>query len=177
MLSIFLIGIALSMDAFSISLSVGTNKLQKNRYMLIPLLVGIMHLIMPLIGYYLGYNILNFVNINPKIIMTIILLYLIITMIKEKKSKKEVKIGDVISIILLSISVSLDSFTVGIGTKALTSKILIPPIIYSMCAASFTYIGLLLGKYSQKIWKEKASDIGIILLILICIVNLCQIIF
>ena len=32
MLSIFLIGIALSMDAYSVALSIGTTNLKKNRY-------------------------------------------------------------------------------------------------------------------------------------------------
>lgn len=174
MLSIFLIGIALSMDAFSIALSIGTTHLSKNRFILIPTVVSIMHFVMPLIGLFLGNQILSVININPKIIMTIILLYLAFLMYKDRNNDKVPKINSLLSIFLYAISVSLDSFSVGIGLKALTDKILIPPIIFSLCAGTITYMGLILGKYSQKVWKEKASLIGIILLILISIVNICK---
>ena len=176
MLSIFLIGIALSMDAYSVALSIGTTNLKKNRYYIIPITVSIMHFIMPLIGYYLGNIITSLININPKIIMTIILMYLAYLMYKEKKESKETKINNLLSIFLFAFSVSIDSFTVGIGLNALTNKIIIP-MIFSLCAGSITYIGLILGKYSKKLWKEKAINIGIILLILISLVNICQLIF
>lgn len=174
MLSIFLIGVALSMDAFSIALSIGTNKISKNRFILIPIVVSIMHFIMPLIGLFLGNKILSVININPKIIMTIILLYLSFVMYKDRNNEKETKISSLLSIFLFALSVSIDSFSVGIGLKALTDKIIIPPIIFSLCAETITYIGLILGKYSQKVWKEKASLIGIILLLLISLVNICK---
>lgn len=174
MLSIFLIGVALSMDAFSIALSIGTTHLSKNRFILIPTVVSIMHFVMPLIGLFLGNQILSVININPKIIMTIILLYLAFLMYKDRNNDKVPKINSLLSIFLYAISVSLDSFSVGIGLKALTDKILIPPIIFSLCAGTITYMGLILGKYSQKVWKEKASLIGIILLISISIVNICK---
>lgn len=174
MLSIFLIGVALSMDAFSIALSIGTTHLSKNRFILIPIVVSIMHFVMPLIGLFLGNQILSVININPKIIMTIILLYLAFLMYKDRNNDKVTKINSLLSIFLYAISVSIDSFSVGIGLKALTDKILIPPIIFSLCAGTITYMGLILGKYSQKVWREKASLIGIILLISISIVNICK---
>lgn len=174
MLSIFLIGVALSMDAFSIALSIGTTHLSKNRFILIPIVVSIMHFVMPLIGLFLGSQILSVININPKIIMTIILLYLAFVMYKDRNSDKVTQINSLLSILLFAFSVSIDSFSVGIGLRALTDKIIIPPIIFSLCAGTITYMGLILGKYSQKVWKEKASLIGIILLILISIVNICK---
>ena len=162
------------MDAFSIALSIGTTHLSKNRFILIPIVVSIMHFVMPLIGLFLGNQILSVININTKIIMTIILLYLAFLMYKDRNNDKVTKINSLLSIFLFALSVSLDSFSVGIGLKALTDKIIIPPIIFSLCAGTITYMGLILGKYSQKVWKEKASLIGIILLISISIVNICK---
>lgn len=162
------------MDAFSIALSIGTTHLSKNRFTLIPIVVSIMHFVMPLIGLFLGNQILSVININPKIIMTIILLYLAFVMYKDRKNDKVTQINSLLSIFLFAFSVSIDSFSVGIGLRALTDKIIIPPIIFSLCAGTITYMGLILGKYSQKVWKEKASLIGIILLILISIVNICK---
>ena len=64
MLSIFFIGIALSMDAFSIALSIGTNNLSKKSIGLTITLVGLMHFIMPQLGLMLGNQVYNFININ-----------------------------------------------------------------------------------------------------------------
>ena len=146
------------MDAFSIALSIGTTHLSKNRFILIPIVVSIMHFVMPLIGLFLGNQILSVININPKIIMTIILLYLAFLMYKDRNNDKVPKINSLLSIFLYAISVSLDSFSVGIGLKALTDKILIPPIIFSLCAGTITYMGLILGKYSQKVWAGFLAD-------------------
>ncbi len=175
MLSIFLIGIALSMDAFSVAITIGINPIKQNKLIIIPIIVSIMHFIMPLIGYYLGKEIQQIITINPKLIMIIILYYLAFIMYKDKTKEKQIKIDKIFSIILFSLSVSIDSFTVGLSLNALTNKIIIPPIIFSICSGTITYIGLILGKYSQKIWQEKSTNIAVILLLLISTVNMCQI--
>ena len=174
MLSIFLIGVALSMDAFSIALSIGTTHLSKNRFILIPIVVSIMHFVMPLIGLFLGNQILSVININPKIIMTIILLYLAFLMYKDRNNDKVPKINSLLSIFLYAISVSLDSFSVGIGLKGLTEHYILASIVFSLCAFCITYIGLVLGKYSLKILKNKTKYVGMILLFITATVNLCQ---
>lgn len=174
MLSIFLIGIALSMDAFSVALTIGINPIKQNRFIIIPITVSLMHFIMPITGYFLGHQLQQIIPLNPKIIMVTILYYLAFIMYKDKKTEKTPKIDKMASIILFSISVSLDSFSVGLSLNALTNKIIIPPIIFSLCSGTITYIGLILGKYSKKVWQQKSTIIAIILLLLISIVNTCQ---
>ena len=49
-------------------------------------------------------------------------------------------------ILLFALAVSLDSFSVGIGLKALTNNYIIAVTIFSLTSFIFTYIGLLLGK-------------------------------
>lgn len=176
MLSIFFIGIALSMDAFSVALSLGINNINKNRMIILPLIVSIMHFIMPLIGYFLGTKIQYIININSKLVMVMTLLYLSLIMYKDRKSSKKIKIEKYFNIILYAFSVSLDSFTIGLSLNALTNKILIPPLIFALCSGTITYMGLLLGKYSKKIWQEKSIYIGIALLLIISLVNICQLI-
>ena len=59
-LNILLIGIALSMDTFSLSLGVGTYNLEKKKCLTLSLLVGLMHFIMPLLGNVVGDKIMHF---------------------------------------------------------------------------------------------------------------------
>ena len=173
MLSIFFIGIALSMDAFSIALSMGTNNLSKKSIGLTITLVGLMHFIMPQLGLMLGNQVYNFININPKFIISVILYYLIIVMYFDKSSKN-VNIESFINIFLFAFSVSIDSFSVGIGLKGLTEHYILASIVFSLCAFCITYIGLVLGKYSLKILKNKTKYVGMILLFITATVNLCQ---
>lgn len=175
MLSIFFIGLALSMDAFSLALSIGLNDLSRIKRTIIPLTVGSMHFIMPLFGNLIGEEILNIININPKIIMSIILLYLAVVMFLDRKKEKKVMISSLLSILLFSFSVSIDSFSVGIGLAGLTDKYLLSYIIFSLCSMCITHIGLIVGKYSSKYLKERAVYVGIFILLILSIVNLCQV--
>lgn len=175
MLSIFLIGIALSMDAFSIALTFGINRLSKVKSILFPFIVSIMHFVMPLLGNYLGNELLNIININSRILMVIIFIYLIIVMLLDKENKQYI-INNLLSIVIISFSVSIDSFTVGIGISGLTNHMILSFIVFSICSGSFTTIGLIIGKYSNKYLGRKAKYLGIIIMIILVIVNICKII-
>ena len=177
MLSIFFIGLALSMDAFSIALSIGLNKLSHFKRILIPTVVGIMHFIMPFLGNILGDEVLSIINIAPKLIVAMILFYLAIMMFMDRKNKKQSLISSYVSIFLMAFSVSIDSFSVGIGLSGLTNKHFLSFLIFSFCSFSITSIGLIVGKYSSKILKDKAIYLGIFILLVLSIVNFCQVLY
>lgn len=177
MLGIFLIGIALSMDAFSVSLSFGTLDIKKNKIILLPIIIGLMHFIMPLFGLILGNQILNIININPKVIIIFILLYLSFIMFVNRKKDHAINITSYFNIFLLAFSVSMDSFSVGIGFPGLTNNYYLSSFIFTVCSSAFTYLGILIGKYSKKILKNNASLLGAFILLLIAFVNICQILF
>ena len=175
MLSIFLIGLALSMDAFSIALGIGVNNISSYKRLLIPLIVGIMHFIMPLLGNLLGDEILSIININPKLIVSLILFYLAIMMFLDRKSERNTIISSIFSIFLMAFSVSIDSFSIGVGLSGITDKHFLSFLIFSLCSASITHMGLIVGKYSSKVLKDKSIYLGIIILFFFSFVNLCQI--
>ena len=52
------------MDAFSLSLAYGTINLRKKEIILLSLIVGIYHFIMPILGMNVGIYISKFININ-----------------------------------------------------------------------------------------------------------------
>ena len=143
--TIFLIGISLSMDAFSLALIYGMTGMSDKKNALLTLIVGIYHFIMPLIGLMLGILIDNISFINLHIIASIILMYigidLIISNFKEEDTISISKLG----LLMFGLSVSIDSLTVGIGLKAITCHYILAPVIFSICSSLFTYLGLLLG--------------------------------
>lgn len=177
MLSIFLVGIALSMDAFSLALSIGLNNISSSKKVILPIMVGIMHFIMPALGLLLGNEIFKIFNLNIKIIVSIVFLYLAYLMYKEKNNNKSSIITNFFSLFLFSFSVSIDSFSVGLCLQGLTNHYILSFIVFSLCSSTITYLGLLIGNYSIKYLKDKAIILAIIILSFISVVNICQVLW
>ena len=175
MLSIFLIGIALSMDAFSIALSLGLNRASQKRSFLLAIIISIFHFFMPLLGNIIGDEILNIININPRFLIIVIFLYLAILMYLDKDNSKKYVLN-VLSLLIIPFSVSIDSFSVGIGLSGLTNHKILSYLLFSVCSGSFTLMGFIIGKYTNKYLKDRAKYIGIFILISLAIVNMCKII-
>lgn len=171
--SLLSIGIALSMDTFSLSLGIGTLLLKQNKILLVSSIVGIMHFIMPLLGFLLGKQILNIFIINPNFLVSIILIFIAFMMIKDLKEERDTKFTlTFLGILFFAFSVSLDSFSTGIGLKALTSNNFKAAIIFALCSISFTFLGLTIGKYSKEKLGKYANILGIILLIIVALLHL-----
>ena len=88
MWKIFLIAISLSMDAFSLALSYGTNGIKESDIRKISITVGIFHFFMPLLGLLMGNTLLFFVNINMNILVFVILSFIGIEMLIENYKYK-----------------------------------------------------------------------------------------
>ena len=173
LVSIFLIGVSLSMDTFSLSLSMGALIKNKQFLTLFPFVVALFHFIMPLIGNKIGITIMNCFNIASNIVLGLILIILGVNLAIQFFKKEEININlSFISILFLAFSVSIDSFTVGLGISDITSRFMLSSFIFSVCSFSFTSLGLIIGKYSSKLIGNYASIIGILLLILLGIFHI-----
>ena len=163
----FFTGIGLSMDAFSLSLSLGTTLPKKNIILKSALTVGLFHFLMPLIGYFIG-NAFKYKIPNINILTFVLFLILSIEMYKTKDEEKT-NILNNITILLIAFSVSLDSFTVGIAFGLNNEYILISSIIFSIISSLFTYLGLILGKKLKTKYKTLSTYIGIMLLLIVAL--------
>ena len=170
--SILLIGISLSMDTFSLSLTLGTvseNKLIK----ILPLFVGIFHFFMPIIGNIIGITLINLLDLASNIILGTVLIVLGINLAIHyfKDETEEINLN-IIGVIIFALSVSIDSFSVGLGINDITNNYYIASIIFALCSAAFTYLGIIIGKYSSKLIGKYAIILGIFLLLILGIFHL-----
>ena len=161
----FFTGIGLSMDAFSLSLSLGTTNPSKRNIIKTALIVGLFHFIMPLLGYFIG-NSFKYKIPNINILTFILFIILSIEMYKTKDEEKSSILNN-ITILLIAFSVSIDSFTVGIAFGLNNEYILISSIIFSIISSIFTYLGLTLGKRIKNKYKKLSTYLGIILLLIV----------
>ena len=171
--TIILIALSLSVDAFSLALAYSLiNKEQK--YFYISLLVGLFHFFMPLLGQNIGKIFINKIPINPNIIISIIFFLILIEMLKSLKEKKEAFEFNLINGILFAFFVSLDSFSIGIGIKLITNKIITSCIIFSIFSFILTYTGFIIGNYFSKKIGEISKIFGILLLTFLIVYHLCK---
>ena len=172
MVSILLIGISLSMDTFSLSLSLGSIA-NKQKLKLIPFIVGIFHFFMPLMGNVLGLKLVKWFNLASHFLLGFILIFLGLNLAFHYFKDEEINIRlNIIGMIIFAISVSIDSFTVGIGINAITNKTILASLIFALCSASFTSLGLLIGKYGANYIGKKATFLGIALLLVLGLYHL-----
>ncbi|MBE6146717.1 MAG: hypothetical protein E7168_00115 [Firmicutes bacterium] len=170
-MSIFImlfLAIGLSMDAFSLALIYGTLNMPNKTNNLMSIMVGIFHFFMPCIGYKLGELILSIIGINPEILVGVIFIILAIEMMISIKKEEQVKVlTNLFSVILFAFTVSVDSFSIGIGLCGISSNIYLPSIIFALTSFIFTYIGVKLGKSLANKFGNIATLIGGIILLLL----------
>ena len=162
------------MDAFSIALGLGTMKFNKIKKISIALLVGIMHYIMPTLGLFISDSLSSIFKLNFNIFIIIIFIYSGFLMILDKNSGDRIIEYNFINIFLLAFSVSVDSFSVGLGLKAYNIVFFIPAIVFFACSFVITYLGLLIGEYSTKHLKEKAPILGGLIFFVLAFVNIIK---
>lgn len=165
--TIFLIGISLSMDAFSLALVYGIQKIIQKQKVYLSIIVGIYHFIMPIIGLIFGTILakINIISIN--LVATIILIYIGIDLIISNFKKEDKLEISKIGFLIFGLSVSIDSLTIGIGLKAITNNYLLSSITFSLLSLTFTYLGLTLGNIiGNKIGSYSKTMGGIILIII-----------
>jgi len=169
-ITLFLIAISLSLDAFSLSLAYGLLGLKGKRTIYTSLIVGLFHFFKPLLGFFVGDRILVVFKIDPKYIIGIVMILIIIEMIRSLKEEdlKEIKMS-FINMIGFSFFVSLDSFTLGLGLSYISSHPIYAALVFAITSAIFTFIGFNAGKYiSAKVGKiSKYLGIAILTILLV----------
>lgn len=169
MLSIILVAISLSMDTFSLSLCLGAQGINKKNIILFPIIVGIFHFLMPLVGIILGDAILEFIKIDTKYITFVIFFALGMFMLLNKEEVRQNILLTSFSLLFLAFIVSIDSFVAGVGINLVSNKHLLSCATFSLFSFLFTITGLLIGKGINNKIGDISKTIGALLLIALSI--------
>lgn len=165
-----ILGISLSMDAFSLSIIYGTLGLDKKKIIQLSFIVGLYHFFMPIIGFYFGSAINKIILIPEHLFIASVFFIIALEMlISIKDNKKLEELKNFFSLLLFGLSVSLDSFFIGVGFGILQSSIIISAMVFAIVSFFFTYIGLLIGNRLNKSFGNKTILIGSIILIILAI--------
>lgn len=159
------------MDAFSLSLLYGTEGISKKSKTLLPIIVGVYHFIMPLIGLSIGSFITSKIIFNTNILVGFILFLISIEMIVSSFKEKEEKfLLSIPGYLLFGLSVSIDSLTTGIGLPVITNNYILSALIFSITSFIFTLLGLNLGNILNQKYGKISTIVGGTILLIIAII-------
>ncbi len=175
-LEIFLLAIALSIDACVVSFSYGltySSNRMKNSFRL-AICTGIFQGIMPIIGFFLTGFVKSYIEPYSGFIVFAIFTYLGIKFIKEafEKEKEKQLCIDLKCLLLVGIATSIDAFSAGISLSLFGNKIFKPAFLIAFITFINSIFGFSLGGKLKNI-PTHALEIGAgILLILLGIKSL-----
>ena len=177
LLELFLCGISLSIDAFTVSICKGLLSNKITNGIKVALYFGTFQFLMPLLGFYLG-NIFSerIIYYNPYISM-ILLVIIGILMLKDNSDNEFDDKFNFTQMILLSIATSIDALVIGISFSFLKTAILSSSIIIGIITFVMCFIGFFLGHLFSNKTHQYANKIGGVTLIIIGIKIFLETIF
>jgi putative Mn2+ efflux pump MntP len=172
-ISILLIALALSMDAFSVAIGLGAaaKKQTTGAVLRLAAAFGIFQFVMPIIGWLLGKTVVSYISKYDHWIAFALLVIVGLHMIKEyfEKEEKE-RTKDPTkgwSLLILSIATSIDALAVGVSLAVLDTKIYYPSAVIGIVCFIITALGMIFGQKLSKLLGKKAVLVGGLVLIAI----------
>ncbi|MFB4161055.1 manganese efflux pump MntP family protein [Geomicrobium sp. JSM 1781026] len=159
-MSMFVIALALGMDAFSIALVFGIGPgLRRSEVWRIATSVGLFHMIMPLAGMVLGAWISGFfgpqvASFVAGIILTVIGIQMIFTSLGGK-SEQSFRLRGA-GILFFAFIVSLDSFSVGVSFGVFGAEATMVILTFGIVTTIMTAAGFMLGN----LFRNRIGDYG-----------------
>ncbi len=188
---IILTGIALSMDAFALTVANCTtykDDLNKKKEWSMPIAFSLFQFLMPVIGFYIGSlfadKLSSFAGFITFGVFFILSMKIVFDNVREIKGKvgKEKNNTDIKSpkfsfliLILQAIATSIDALIIGAGSFAFT---LSSPFLASVIVGAITFLivmlALIIGKNLGNLFGKYASWAGAVILFSLSIKNLIQ---
>lgn len=175
-LNSILLGLGLSMDAFSVSLANGLNypEMKIRKMLLVAGIFAFFQAAMPLLGWVCVHTAVGYFSVAEKIVPYVSLVLLsfiggkmIYDGIKKKESDKKLSVKFT-SLLVQGIATSIDALSVGFTIAeygwqhALVCALIIAAVTFSVC-----FPGVIIGKKAGTKYASKAAISGGIILIVI----------
>ena len=171
MVTLLLLGFALSLDSFRVSLGLGTLKLSRLRQFQIVIAFGVCDAVAPLIGLLIGKSLLEFIgpwveHLGPLLLCAygVYVIY-----IAQRFAGREAGDTDRWMVLGVPLSLSLDNLVAGTSLGMIGFPLLISVMIIGAMSALLSLVGLWLGRAAVKLLPVKIELISGVVLIFIAI--------
>jgi manganese efflux pump family protein len=147
-ITLFIMAFALGMDAFSVGLGMGLIPLRLRQIFFIGMTIGLFHIAMPLGGIIIGRLLSDqfgtIASLVGGILLVILGAQMFISSFKDEESPMITPVG--FGLIIFALSVSLDSFSVGLSLGIYRVHTIIAILMFGLISMILTWSGLLLGR-------------------------------
>ena len=167
--SLIFMAVALGMDGFSVSLSIGLQKIRLRQMILIGTVLGFFHFLLPftgmIIGQFLSVRMGELTSFIGSLLLVLIGSYMFFSALKES-DKFSFNAQNPLHILSVAVAVSLDSFPVGlsIGLQGVESFVII--LFIGFTAMIFALVGLVIGRRTRRLLGVYSEMLGGLILFL-----------
>jgi putative Mn2+ efflux pump MntP len=172
MIEVIILAFALSMDAFAVSIGLGSKHTKKTKSLAVMagIYFGIFQALMPLIGYMGGRGVFGWVEAYAPWVASFLLLLIGGKMIFDSMSEGiEEDIAKITHkvMLILAIATSIDAMAAGFSLTILNVNPFIACAIIGVTTVFFSWIGVFIGAKSGTWLESKAELFGGVALLLI----------
>ncbi|RHW37183.1 hypothetical protein D1B31_15525 [Neobacillus notoginsengisoli] len=165
--TLLLMAFALGMDAFSVGLGMGMYRLRLRQIFKIGLTIGVFHVWMPfagmIAGRFLSEQFGSFASLIGGLLLILLGLQMIWAGLRKEHESIITPIG--FGLMFFALSVSLDSFSVGLTLGIYGARTMVAIICFGIAAAILTWAGLLAGRKVQGWLGSYSESLGGVILL------------
>lgn len=149
-MDVFFMAIAVSMDAFSVSIGIGTRKFRLKHIIKLSFAVGVAHIISPLIGMLcaqiLSRYVSRFATMLGGGLLTLMGIHMIFSAFINKKDDLQPIPIRCLSILIFAFSVSIDAMSIGFTLGLFSVNTWLTIVLFGFWGMTMTFIGFLVGR-------------------------------
>lgn len=185
LLEVFLVGLALSADAFSVTVSntFVYGHETRSRLLMMPLLFGLFQGLMPVLGYFLGGLAASVIEKYAGIVTLVILGIIGSNMVREgvgalraahaggpgeaevaSRQEQHLTIG---TLVFQAVATAIDAFAVGVSLRAQDVNLPLAVTLIGLTTAACCVVAIVLGKRVGRLLGDRAEIVGGCVLIFI----------
>jgi manganese efflux pump family protein len=170
MIEIIILAVALSMDAFAVSIGLGAKEKSRGLALKAGLFFGIFQALMPFIGYLGGKGILGWIEDYAHWVAFGLLALIGAKMIYEglhEGIEDEISVVTNKVMLILGIATSIDAMAAGFSLTLLDANPYIACLIIGITTFTFSWAGVFIGRNSGT-WLESRAEIfgGVVLILM-----------
>ncbi|WEK53982.1 MAG: manganese efflux pump [Candidatus Cohnella colombiensis] len=152
-LTIIIMAIALGMDAFSLGIGIGLKGVRLRDVLKLSLVIALFHILMPLGGMIMGQYVSSLLGGIATSVAGALLLLLgghMVYSALRGESEGSIDHRSVGGLLIFSLSVSIDSFSVGITLGMFSAHRLITIMMFGLFGGLMSMLGLMLGRRASQ---------------------------
>ena len=172
-IEIVLLAVGLAMDAFAVSLAVGAhgfaNKLRPA--VRLSFHFGLFQFLMPLLGWYLGIQVVQYICAVDHWIAFALLGFVGIRMMIAGWNDRQDEIRSdptkSYTMVMLSVATSIDAFAIGVTLAMMRVEIWYPSVVIGIITAGLSFFALKIGSRLSSIFGKRMEIAGGLIIMLI----------